>query len=70
MGRPAGFNQTLMDRYQSATVADLDRVDDTWLDFGPAPVVVVVGTPAGGAKSLEALGLGPVTVLEPIDFGH
>lgn len=69
-GLPAGFSQGMVARYNACTTEELAERTREWFDFGPSPVVLVVGQPAGGMADLEALGLGPVTVLEPIRFGY
>jgi predicted Zn-dependent peptidase len=55
---------------QAADEASLAAAAARWVGFGPAPVLLVVGAPEGGAAALESLGLGPVTVLEPVRFGE
>ncbi|MEZ4388023.1 MAG: insulinase family protein [Candidatus Krumholzibacteriia bacterium] len=69
-GMPPGYSQGLVARYEAVTVEDLASGARAWMDFGPDPVVLVVGQPANGLADLEALGLGPVRVLEPIRFGE
>lgn len=54
---------------QDADEASLAAAAARWVDFGPAPVLLVVGAPEGGAEALAGLGLGPVSVLEPVRFG-
>ncbi len=69
-GLPPHYSQDLVERYLAVDAADVAAHVREWTDFGPAPVVLVVGRPAGGMADLEALGRGPVTVLTPITFGE
>jgi predicted Zn-dependent peptidase len=69
-GRPQDYTERLVAGMQSATTADLAAAAARYTGFGDDTVVLVVGEPEGGAAALEALGLGPVTVLEPVVFGQ
>lgn len=69
-GFPDDYTERLVSRLQAATPASLAAAAERYVGFGEAPVVVVVGMPEGGPEALEALGWGPVTVLEPIAFGE
>ncbi len=70
LGRPDGYTAGLVAGLQSATVESMTEVANRYMGFGDMPVVLVVGTPEGGVEALEALGLGPATVLEPVEFGR
>ncbi len=70
LGQPAGYTAGLIAGLQAATPASIAAVAARYLKFGPAPVVLVVGDPAGGAAALADLGLGPVTVLDTEEFGY
>ncbi len=69
LGQPAGYTANLIAGLQSATVESVAAAAIRHMSFGDTPVVLIVGTPEGGVEALEALGLGPVTVLEPVEFG-
>ncbi len=68
--RPDGFTERLVAGLQAAIPASVAAAAERYVGFGDTPVVVVVGTPEGGAEALEALGWGPVTVLETVVFGE
>ncbi len=67
---PAGFSYDLAARYHGVQANDLVELAVKWLNFGDRPVVLVIGQPEGGMQALMDLELGPVTVLEPVQFGH
>ncbi len=69
-GRGEDYAERMIAGLQAADEASLAAAAARWMDFGPAPVLLVVGAPEGGAAALEGLGLGPVTVLEPVRFGE
>lgn len=68
-GRGEDFMPRMIAGLQAADAASLAAAAQRWVDFGADPVLLVVGAPEGGAEALAALGLGPVTVLEPVRFG-
>lgn len=70
LGRPAGYTADLIAGLQACTVESMAEAAARYVGFGDTPVLLVVGDPEGGVASLEALGLGPVTVLEPVEFGR
>ena len=65
-GRGADYARRMVAGYQAADEASLAATAARWASFGDEPVVMVLGTPDGGPEALEGLGLGPVTVLEPL----
>jgi zinc protease len=69
-GRGGDYMPRMIAGLQAADAASLAAAAARWVDFGPAPVLLVVGAPEGGTAALEGLGLGPVTVLEPVRFGE
>lgn len=69
LGRPEGYAANQIARLQSATTGDLAGAADKYASLDDRSLLLVVGSPPGGPEELEKLGLGPVTVLEPIDFG-
>ncbi|MBC8426645.1 insulinase family protein [bacterium] len=69
-GFPDGYTERLVSGLQAATPASVAAAAERYVGIGEAPVVVVVGMPEGGVEALEALGWGPVTVLEPVAFGE
>ncbi len=70
LGLPDGYYQDLIAGEQSVTAAAVETTAKRWMGFGEDPIVLVVGTPEGGPEVLEKLGLGPVHILEPIQFGQ
>ncbi len=70
LGRPDGYTADLIAGLQAATGEQVAAAAARYAIFGDAPVVLIVGNPEGGVESLESLGLGPVTVLDPIEFGR
>lgn len=69
-GRGGDYMPRMIAGLQAADEASLAAAAARWVDFGPEPVLLVVGSPEGGAEALAGLGLGPVTVLEPVRFGE
>ncbi len=69
LGLPDGYYQGLFSRQQQVNADEVASVTRRWCGFGDNPVVLVVGTPEGGAEALAELGLGPVQILETEDFG-
>jgi len=69
-GLPDGYTANLIAGLQATTVESMAAAAASYVGFGDASVVLVVGDPEGGVESLEALGMGPVTVLEPVEFGR
>ncbi len=69
-GRPSGYLEWLVAGLQGVTPASVAAAAERYVGFGDEPVVVIVGTPDGGADVLAELGWGPVTVLEPVVFGE
>lgn len=69
-GLPEGFSQAHVAGLQAVTLDQIHACAERWIALDPDLVVVVVGSPAGGEAELAALGLGPVTVLEPVRFGE
>ncbi len=70
LGQPDDYTASFIAGIQAASVESMARVANRYINFGPETVVLVVGNPEGGVEALEALGLGPVTVLESIKFGQ
>ena len=75
LDRPSGYTADLIAGLQAATPESVAETAARYMDLGDAPVVLVVGDPVvgdpdGGVEVLESLGLGPVTVLEPVVFGE
>jgi len=70
LGRPDGYTANLIAGLQSSTVERTASAALRYVGFGDTPVLLVVGDPEGGVEALESLGLGPVTVLEPVEFGQ
>lgn len=70
LDQPDGYTADQIAGLQAASVSSIAKVAERYLDFGPSPVVLIVGNPEGGADALADLGLGPVTVLTGEVFGR